>query len=171
VADNHANTEGSGLYFDAFYGANSGSLLHNTIADNRGSGQGVHVGYNTTLVFTNTIIIGHSSAGINVIAGSTATLESTLWHNNGADTSGGGAIVTGTINVYDDPAFVNPSAWDYHLAEGSAAIDAGVDAGVTTDIDGHFRPKGDGCDIGADEFGQQWDIYLPLVVKNYPWQW
>jgi len=48
----------------------------------------------------------------------------------------------------------------------SAARNAGVNAGVNTDIDGEFRPKESGYDIGADEFGQQWDIYLPLVVKN-----
>ena len=56
---------------------------------------------------------------------------------------------------------------DYHIAPGSAAIDAGVNSGVTSDIDGDTRPQGSGYDIGADEVsGQQWDIYLPLVVKN-----
>jgi hypothetical protein len=43
-------------------------------------------------------------------------------------------------------------AEDYRLLSGSAAIDAGVDAGVTTDIDGQTRPYGDHVDIGADEF-------------------
>jgi hypothetical protein len=61
--------------------------------------------------------------------------------------------------------FVNPSVWNYHLTVGSAAIDAGVDAGVTTDIDGDTRPQGNGYDIGADEF-RQWYVYLPLVMKN-----
>ena len=40
----------------------------------------------------------------------------------------------------------------YHLQPGSAAIDAGVDAGVATDIDGQPRPYGAHVDIGADEF-------------------
>ncbi len=92
-------------------------------------------------------------------------LEATLWHDNGADTSGEGTIVTGTVNVYDDPAFANPSAWDYHLTAGSAAIDAGVDAGVTTDIDSDARPMGTGYDIGADEWGK-W-VYLPIVLKDH----
>jgi uncharacterized repeat protein (TIGR01451 family) len=35
---------------------------------------------------------------------------------------------------------------------GSAAIDKGVDAGVTVDIDGETRPFGLGYDLGADEF-------------------
>jgi len=165
VADNHADIEGSGLRFlgSSSYPA-SGHLLHNTIADNHGSGQGVYVGEYTTLAFTNTIIAGHSSVGITVTAGSTATLEATLWWNNGADTGGGGSIFTGTVNVYGDPAFVDPASWDYHLTAGSAAIDAGVDAGVMVDIDGDPRPIGLKPDIGADEF-RRWFLYL---LRNYP---
>lgn len=118
VADNHANTEGSGLYFEGhILDPTSGRLLHTTIAGNRSSGQEVYVGEYTTLAFTNTILAGRSSAGITVTAGSTATLEATLWHGNGLDTGGGGHIVTGTVNVRGDPAFVNPSAWNYHLTD------------------------------------------------------
>ena len=165
VADNQANTQGSGLYFKGSdTDSTSGRLIHTTIAHNRSSGQGVYVDAYTTLAFTNTIIAGHHSVGIAVTTGSTATLEATLWYNNGSDTGGGGTIVTGAVNVYDDPAFVNPSAWDYHLTGGSAAIDAGVDAGMTTDIDGDTRPQGAGYDIGADEL-RQWYIYLPLVLS------
>ena len=40
----------------------------------------------------------------------------------------------------------------YHVQLGSAAIDAGVDAGVATDIDGQARPYGVQVDIGAEEF-------------------
>jgi hypothetical protein len=168
VADNHADIEGSGLRFKGPPWAPAvGHLLHNTIADNRSSGQGVYVGEYTTLAFTNTIIAGHHSVGITVTTGSTATLEATLWYGNGSDTGGGGYISTGTVNVYGDPAFVNPSVWDYHLTDGSAAIDAGVDASVTADIDGDPRPIGLAPDIGADEF-RRWFLYLPLVLRNYP---
>jgi hypothetical protein len=163
VADNRARTAGSGLWLEGTpANATSGQLVHTTIADNHGSGQGVSMGDYATLAFTNTIIAGHHSVGIDVSAGSIATLEATLWYNNGADTHGGGTILTGTVNVYGDPAFVNPSVWDYHLAAGSTAIDAGVDAGVTTDIDGERRDAYP--DIGADEYAM-YKVYLPLVVK------
>jgi len=166
VADNQANTGGSGLWIAGdWWRPITGNLLHTTIADNRSSGQGVFVGNYTTLAFTNTIIAGRHSVGITVTTGGTATLEATLWYNNGSDTGGGGTIVTGAVNVYDDPAFVNPSAWDYHLTDGSAAIDAGVDAGVTTDIDGDVRPWGAGHDIGADEY-RVWHIYMPVVLRR-----
>ena len=50
------------------------------------------------------------------------------------------------------PKFVDPLHGDYHLRFGSAAINRGVDAGVTTDLDGNPRPYGAGFDIGAYEF-------------------
>ena len=49
-------------------------------------------------------------------------------------------------------AFVDAAAHDYHLAEGSPALDLGLDLPlVTTDFDGEARPQGLGTDIGADE--------------------
>jgi hypothetical protein len=150
VADNHANTQGSGLWSEGSiaWGPVTGHLRHNTIANNHSSGQGVYAGAYTTLAFTNTILVGHT-VGITVAAGSTATLEATLWHDNGADTSGPGTVITGTVNIYGDPAFLDPLNGDYHIGPTSAAIDQGVPAGVTTDIDG--QPRDASPDLGADE--------------------
>jgi hypothetical protein len=144
-----------------------GCLRHNTIADNlaNSGGQGVYVGSYATLAFTNTIIAGHSDAGITATTGSAVTLEATLWYSNGVHTGGAGTIVTGTLNVFDDPVFVNPAAGDYHLGIGSMAIDAGLDAGITTDIDG--EPRIPPHDIGADEYVVTC-LWFPIVRLGYP---
>jgi uncharacterized repeat protein (TIGR01451 family) len=158
IADNAAGNAGSGLLvYDA-----SARLLHNTIAGNTGpSSAGVFV-YDSNLSFdptstaalTNTIVAGHLY-GIYVSAGTTATLENTLWGSiawvNVVDWFSLGSIYTGTVNIWGDPAFVAPGSRNYHIGPTSAARDAGMYAGVTTDIDGHLRPMGHGYDIGADE--------------------
>lgn len=153
----------------------NGSFPHNTIARNRnfsGSNAGAAYGIlvdKATLALTNTILVSHT-VGISVTAGSTVTMEGTLWGSgcwaNGSDWGRAGTIVTGTVNLWVDPAFVNPNAGDYHLGPASAATDAGGDAGVTTDIDGETRPFGSGYDIGADEFAYR--LYLPLVLRSFP---
>jgi hypothetical protein len=75
-----------------------------------------------------------------------------------------GVIDAGDIDVtltnegLGDPLFVNdqdgPGTGDLHLQEGSPAVDAGVDAGVTVDFDGIARPSGAGFDLGAFELKQ-----------------
>lgn len=61
----------------------------------------------------------------------------------------------GTIHA--DPRFIMYRAdgtGDYHLADGSPAIDAGVSDGApTTDYDGAVRPIGSAVDIGPYEYG------------------
>ena len=157
VADNQANA-GSGLGIRN----SSPRLLHTTIARNSGS-SGVWViddGSNySTVALTNTILVSHS-VGINVTAGNTATLESTLWHGNTTPWSG---------NVIRNNDYTGAPLFDadgYHLMDGSAAVDRGVDAGVTTDIDGDSRPQGSAPDLGADEWAGA-GVYLPIILKNH----
>lgn len=165
IADNRTNWAGGGIYVsDA-----SADLLHNTIVRNvGGDGAGIYVTNNSTVAMTNTILVSHT-VGITVAAGSTVALEGTLWGSgawaNTTDWGGPGTIITGTsaYNYWSDPAFVNPNAGDYHIRYVSAALNAGIDAGVTEDIDGD--PRSDGYpDIGADELG----VGLSVTKRAYP---
>jgi hypothetical protein len=49
-----------------------------------------------------------------------------------------------------NPVFVDTANGDYHSGAASAARDAGVDSGVTRDMDGQTRLMGEGYDLGAD---------------------
>lgn len=151
----------------------TGSLLHNTIARNTGTrgGYGIEVNSGQPITLVNTILVSHT-VGITVMAGSTATLEGTLWGigawANGTDWGGAGTILTGLVNVWGDPDFENPAGGDYHIRRGSAAVDAGVNAGVPTDMDGDRRPIGAGFDIGADEYMPEYmpGVHLPLIIRQ-----
>ncbi|MDY7076943.1 MAG: CehA/McbA family metallohydrolase, partial [Chloroflexota bacterium] len=163
VTDNQANSQGSGLYVRG----GSPQLIHTTLARNGsagitagtgGDGSGIYVtGYGPdhgTVALTNTILLSHT-VGITVTSGNTATLEATLWGSgswaNGSDWGGTGTVITGTRNTWGTPAFANPDGGDYHIGVDSAALDAGVGAGVNDDMDGDPRPMGRSYDVGADE--------------------
>jgi hypothetical protein len=151
---------GSGI----FIRRSSPRFLHTTVARNSGGeGSGIYVTDDTstysTVALTNTIIFSHS-VGISVTTGNTAILNATLWHANPISMS------SNVVHINDhsgDPAF---AADGYHLTFGSAAMDRGVNAGVTTDIDGEARPLGSGYDLGADEFPAK-QTHLPLVLRNF----
>ncbi len=159
VAGNSAGIQGSGIYV---LGSRV-SLQHGTLANNTGGdGSGVHVtsngyGYwavdvtqSSALTLSNAIVTGHST-GLYVDSGSRAALDYTLWWNNGTDWSGGGTVGS-SHDLSGDPAFVDGASGDYHLSSGSAALDAGANAGVRRDLDGDVRAMGLGYDVGADEY-------------------
>ena len=162
VFENQSSGIGSGI--NAFN--STIRLLHTTLSRNSsGGGKGLYVVGGSVVSATNTILVSHT-VGINVSSGNTATLEATLWGDgawaNGDDWTGSGTIITGTSNIRQAPLFVNPALGDYHLQSGSPAVNAGVDAGIATDIDDEARwglP-----DLGADEYIGY--IYLPLVLRN-----
>lgn len=164
VADNRVYIAGSGFYIAGF----SPRLLHTTIARNSGGdGSGVYIteayGSYSTASLTNTILVSHS-VGISVTDGNIAEINGVLWDISTPITVS--QSVTATVTVQNqhkgDPAFAPDG---YHLTIGSAAIDHGVDAGITTDIDGETRPARAGYDLGADELWHK--ICLPLVVRNF----
>ena len=172
MADNQAATVGSGMYV----GGSALQLRHNTLARNiDGDGSGVYVTADgpeySTVALTNTILVSHT-VGVFVDAGNTVTSEATLWGDgvwaNGVDWSGTGSISAGTVNIHGEPAFAQ--AGDYHLTESSAAVDNGIDTGVSVDVDLDLRPIGGGFDIGADEFPvvvtASQDISVTLVYTD-----
>ncbi|HFD38946.1 MAG TPA: hypothetical protein ENJ31_03735 [Anaerolineae bacterium] len=171
LAENQA-AHGSGLYL---YGG-AATLKHTTLANNGGGsadGIGLYVkpfGV-VSVTLTNTIV---ASQTVGVYAeGGDVSLTATLWGaggwDNGADRGGGGNVVTGTLNYWDAPLFVDPAGGDYHISAASPARDKGIDAGVRDDMDGELRPHPDTGipDLGADEYHlDDIRIYLPLVVRN-----
>jgi hypothetical protein len=153
------------------------TLAHVTAADNQaptflyvepssyGSGEAVTATLKNVLVvsFTNAFA-AQELAGNRVLIHHTNTLTdnvTTLHQNMGGSPT---FVAVGTRS--GDPKLDAT----YHLQASSAAIDAGVNAGVTTDIDGEARPDRCFYDIGADEFitGEQCEqVYLPLVLRNH----
>jgi hypothetical protein len=153
------------------------TLAHVTAADNQaptflyvepssyGSGEAVTATLKNVLVasFTNAFA-AQELAGNRVLIHHTNTLTdnvTTLHQNVGGSPT---FVAVGTRS--GDPKLDAT----YHLQASSVAIDAGVNAGVTTDIDGEARPDRCFYDIGADEFitGEQCEqVYLPLVLRNH----
>jgi hypothetical protein len=160
LADNRASAHGSGVYVSN----SSPRFLHTTIARNGGDGGGMYVdswGNNSSSVaLTNTVLYSHT-VGITVTQGNTATLTATLWQGNGAD-RGGAGVMSHSDDHSGDPAFAGDG---YHLRSASAAVDKGVEAGVTSDVDGDPRPTGPLPDLGADEFWYR--NYLPLASRGH----
>ncbi|MEM2299013.1 MAG: right-handed parallel beta-helix repeat-containing protein [Thermofilaceae archaeon] len=72
----------------------------------------------------------------------------------------------GVNNSYGDPLFIKTGFGDrgnYHLREGSPAIDLGVQVALSFDLDGALRPHGAGFDAGAYEYGSS-----PLTPLTQP---
>jgi hypothetical protein len=97
---------------------------------------------------TNTIVTSHT-VGIVASGGAAITADHSLFYGNQTDVQG----VTNLNPVVGNPGFLDAGGGDFHLALGSAAVDAAVVTAVTEDWEGDFRPIITYPDIGADEFG------------------
>ena len=157
-ARNSATTNGAAIYV-----ANPAllSLIHTTIVSPTaptGAPEAVYV--RGTVYITNTLIATHA-IGI-ARAGGTASDWNSLFAGVATPYSG---TITSVGGITGTAGFVDASADDYHLGTGSAALNAGIDAGVYTDFEGQARPFGAGYDIGFDEsvFGPR--AFLPMVVR------
>lgn len=166
IAENDAANQGGALMCDT--GGSqpvTGTLLHNTLAHNetRGSGQyALHTDSGrVTLRATNNLFYDNGCA-VHGGPGAAITLTRSLFFaNEVADTCGTGVVNLNPITGQDP--LLKPSL---RLKVGSPAIDAGVNAGVTVDLDGDLRPFGPAPDIGADESTViAIKVYLPVLRR------
>ncbi len=122
-------------------------IVHTTIAGPAvTNGSAIQV-VTATVGITDAIIASHT-VGISVTGGAVYEDYNLFFANT---QPGQGTISSGTHDVNGNPAFVDPAGGNYHLTSLSAAIDAGVNGGVLTDLDSNVRPQGGQVDIGAYE--------------------
>lgn len=157
LAENTAGGSGAGIFING----PTADIIHSTIASpTLNSRQGIYIAGGTVRI-NNTIIASHMM-GLQQ-AGGIVTEDYNVYFGNTTHRLG---VTTGahTLDGFN-PNFINPVIRDYHLSSASVAIDRGLNAGVTTDIDGDSRPSGISFDIGADEFPFN-KSFLPMIVKN-----
>lgn len=140
------------------------TLWHTTLQENGGAdGSGICAFTLGSVTLTNTIL-ANQTIGITITADSTATLDTVLWHANGANHGGAGAFFA-TGEITGDPHF---DLDGYHLTSGSAAADVGTGSWVVDDVDGQVRPYGAGPDIGADEWWPTTCVPVTDVIITGP---
>ena len=143
VLNNQGSVNGSGIYVDRHSASGAVNLRQLTIGLNTG-GDGAGVSVNTGAVaFVNTILYSQAVGAQNV-SGS-PSFNYTLRYQVATPTVG---PVSDQFAITGDPAF---TADGYHLTRQSAAIDAGIAAAVTDDVDGGVRSLGLAPDLGAVE--------------------
>lgn len=135
----------------SIYSENQAELVHNTLVNNA---SGVSCGFGGVFAATNNLFSEHTSASIQCDCASGT--NNLFWHNTQDP-----YLLSNPVQ--SDPRLVNYAAGDYHLGNGSAAIDAGSPYSLTVDFEGDARPIGAGFDIGADE--RRFVVYLPLVRR------
>jgi hypothetical protein len=105
---------------------------------------------NDVQIYNNTIYnLLNSSEGVYV----QTTATNVQVKNNIAYLTGGFFGGTQSNNLTTNPLFVDAANGNFHLQNGSPAIDAGIAlSGITVDIAGILKPQGLAYDIGAYEY-------------------
>lgn len=149
----NAASDGGGVFVTSFAPTCQALLVNNTIVDN---GSGVEAWQYADVTLTNNLIAGHASGlGTKTPFTGTITADHNLFWNTTEPIVGVGA-------VQQDPLLTA----DYHLDEGSPAVDKGLTIPwLAVDLKGTARPQGSAYDIGAFESERQ-TIFLPLTLCN-----
>jgi hypothetical protein len=135
-------------------------VTENTVVDN--SLSGIMVENNATLTtVTNNVSAYNGSYGVRgYYNGSGESLPGNVGYDNLAWGNGSGTFgnTSGLVidfsggNLVNDPRFADPGARDFHLLDGSAAVDTGNALyGTGDDFEWRARPRGAGYDLGALE--------------------
>jgi hypothetical protein len=170
-ARNSAGTSGAALYLASDGAVN---ILHTTIASPTvGAGAAIDIVTGTVQII-DTIVASYTT-GIRRIGSGSVYEDYNLFYAVASPKVGPMQPGSG-LNDDDsgDPRFANPANDNYHLRQGSAAVNNGGDFGINVDFEGDTRPQGVNFDIGYDEYLNQapsaaGDSYttaadVPLVV-------
>ena len=136
----------------AYYGESEARIIANTVYDNARYGI-LSDAPNSTI--RNNIVVQNGGQIDDRSSGSTVS-------DNLCSSGGPGCSVVG------DPMFVDPGGGDFHLADGSPAIDAGSSQDApATDFEGDPRPQGAAVDIGADEYRVQATTFADVPAGHW----
>lgn len=103
-----------------------------------------------TVTVTNSILASNTQDGLDRQGGTMDHSYNLLFDNAASDYNG---TTAGTAELLADPLFVDPWLGDYHLGDGSPAINSGTDAAgmADDDLEGNARPIGTRWDMGCYE--------------------
>jgi hypothetical protein len=181
VANNVATNEGYAIFVTGTGDTASTMLMrHSTIVTNLLGGihfRGARSNENSTFSLQNVIVAYNTSNGLycNMPLNSLSRwgdplgrprIAHSIFYGNTSNIAWAGEAETtySVTNLYEvDPAFAGADASDFRLAWGSPAIDAGLNLGFASDLDGAARPTRLGYDLGAYE---EWQV--PIITNRVP---